>query len=131
MFNHDKREAGVAELRSQVDRMAGLTPTTLAAEVMSSVFGTSGPGADGSALTVTTAANQFISEDSSWSNDDATRELLVRIVGEGLQVLEHACLVKQQIVLVGNQHWALGWNVTRSGESALAQGTVTQALGAG
>jgi hypothetical protein len=103
MFNRDKREAGVAELKSQVDRMASLTPAALAAEVMSSVFGASGPGADGSALTVTTVANQFISEGSSWINDDATREQRAR---------------------------ALGWSVTRPGEAALSQGTVSQALSA-
>ena len=97
---------------------------------MSSVFGPGHPGADGSPLTAITAADEFISEESTWSNEDLTREQLVRIIGEGLQVLEHACLIQQHVVLVGHEHWALGWSITRSGETALAQGTVAQALGA-
>jgi hypothetical protein len=43
-------------------------------------------------------------------------------------VLEHTCLVNQKVVLVGNEHWALGWTITRYGEAALAQGTVAQTL---
>jgi hypothetical protein len=126
--NRDKHEAGVAELQAQVSRLASLSPPGLADEVMSNVFGASAPGSNGSPLTITTAANEFITDSAAWCNDDATREQLVEIVGEGLQVLEHACLVNQQVVLVGNQHWALGWKLTRSGAAALAQGTVAHAL---
>lgn len=127
--NKEKREEGVALLRAEVDRLAALSLPDLATEVMTRVFGTGGPGADGSALTVVSAANVFISEESAWSNDDLTREQLVRVVGEGLQMLEHAGLVGQQIVLVGNEHWALGSKLTRWGESALAQGGVARAVG--
>jgi hypothetical protein len=127
--NRDKHAAGVAELQAQVTRLAALPLAGLGSEVMSSVFGASAPGADGSALTITTAANEFITDSAAWCNDDATREQLVEVVGEGLQVLEHACLVGQQVVLVGNEHWALGWKLTRTGAAALAQGTVAQALG--
>jgi hypothetical protein len=127
--NAEKRQAGVAALQTEVDRLSALSLTDLASEVMTRVFGSGGPGADGSALTIVVAANQFISEESSWSNEDATREQLVRVVGEGLQVLEHACLVGQQIVLIGNEHWGLGWSITRYGKSALASGGVAHALG--
>ncbi|HEY2296725.1 MAG TPA: hypothetical protein VGH43_03265 [Jatrophihabitans sp.] len=127
--NKAKREEGVGLLRAEVDRLAALSLPDLATEVMTKVFGTGGPGADGSALTVVSAANVFISEESAWSNDDLTREQLVRVVGEGVQMLEHAGLVGQQIVLVGNEHWALGSKLTRSGESALAQGGVANAVG--
>jgi hypothetical protein len=129
VFNREKREAGGAALRAEVDRLAALAPPNLAGEVMSSVFGEGHPGADGSPLTVITAADEFISEESAWSDEDLTREQLVRIVGEGLQLLEHAFLIHQQVVLVDHEHWALGWSITRYGETALAQGTVAQALG--
>ena len=127
--NKEKREAGVALLRAEVDRLSALALRDLATEVMTRVFASGGPGADGSALTVVTAADVFITDDSAWSNDDLTREELVRVVGEGLQMLEHAGLLGQQIVLVGNEHWALGWSLTRSGESALAQDGVARAVG--
>ena len=58
------------------------------------------------------------------------RDQLTALMGEGLQVLEHACLIRAQLVLSGTEHWALGWTVTRLGQSAAAQGTVAQALGA-
>jgi hypothetical protein len=127
--NREKREAGVALLRAEVDRLSALALPDLATEVMTRVFASGGPGADGSALTVVTAADLFITDDSAWSNDDLTREQLVRVVGEGLQMLEHAGLLGQQIVLVGNEHRALGWSLTRSGESALAQDGVARAVG--
>ena len=92
------------------------------------MFASGGPGADGSALTVVTAANLFITDDSAWSNDDLTREELVRVVGEGLQMLEHAGLLGQQIVLVGNEY-RTSVSLTRSGESALAQDGVARAVG--
>jgi hypothetical protein len=124
----DKRQAGIDALRTEVNRLAALTLDALGAEVLTRVYGPGGPGAGGAALTIGTAADVFITEISSWSNEDQTREQLVAIVGEGLQRAEHAGLLRDQIVLVGNEHWALGWSVTRAGGAALAQATVLAAI---
>lgn len=130
MFNREKREAGVAALQAEVDRLAALPLEGLGTEVMSHVFGDGHPGADGSPLVLVTAADEFISEESSWSDDDTAREQLVGIVAEGLQVLEHACLVRQRVVYVSAEHYALAWSMTRFGQAALTRGTVAEALGA-
>jgi hypothetical protein len=128
--NEAKRQAGNAAMRGESERLSALSLADLAAEVMARVFGPGGTGADGSAIAVGTAANAFISEEASWCNEDAPRALVVRVVGEGLQMLEHACLISTQLMLIGNEHWAIGWSATRAGESALADSAVAEALAA-
>src|SRR3954454_5389373 len=128
MFNQDKREAGAAALRTEVDRLGGLPLAGLAAEIMARAYGPGRPGADGSPLTGVLVANEFISDEAAWSDEDLAREQLVGIVAEGIQVLEHACLVRQRAVMVGTEHVDLGWTMTRYGETSLAGGTVAQAL---
>jgi len=127
--NDDKREAGIAALRAEVGRLASLSLVALAAEILGAVFGPPGPGSNFSFMTDVTTANVFISDVSAWSNEDTTRHQLVALVGEGLQVLEHACLIRAQIIRVDDVNVALGWMLTRSGAAALAQGRVVQAIG--
>jgi hypothetical protein len=129
VFNRDKRETGEQLLRAEVDRLAALSLPALGTEVMTKVFGPGGPGADGTKQTVVGASNEFISDEAAWSDDDATREELVRIVGEGLQVLEHASLVISSVVFIGTQHFGTGWTTTRLGDAQLASGDVAATLG--
>jgi hypothetical protein len=131
MFNREKREEGSAALRTEVERLGALSLPALGAEVMTRVFGPGGDGADPSVtLNIVTAANAFITDESAWSNEDDVRNELVRVVGEGLQACEHASLIRSEVMLVGTEHWALGWTVTRTGQQALTANTVAQALGA-
>src|SRR4051794_38323338 len=91
MFNREKREEGSAELRTEVERLGALSLPQLGSEVLTRVFGGTGPGANPTVtLNVVTAANEFITDGAAWSNEDDVRDQLVKVLGEGLQVCEHA-----------------------------------------
>ncbi|MCU1386928.1 MAG: hypothetical protein JWL72_266 [Ilumatobacteraceae bacterium] len=126
--NADKREAGVTELRDQTNRLASLPLAALGAEIMTTVFGPQGPGGNGSFMTDVTTANAFISDTAAWSDEDAVRQQLIAVISEGLQVLEHACLIRAQVIRITDVSIGLGWMLTRSGAAALAQGRVVEAI---
>jgi hypothetical protein len=128
-------------MQAEYERLYPLPLPDLAAEVMARAFGPGGPGYDDDAITVAHASLQAgptalkISElfvpdfDFGWDQpaqeDRILRERLVKLVAEGLQVLEHASLVRCQI------HHEMGtfdWAATRYGRAVLDQGQVQAVL---
>lgn len=126
LFHTEEKDANAAAFHREVDRVEALPLAQLASEVMTKAF----TGTDGF-ITVAQAAGAFIPEDHSKGIDDADRRRLYEIVVEGVQVLEHACLVR--MVFHGNDqssanyHWDV--TATRLGRAALAQNDVGRYLG--
>lgn len=143
MFNRkdeDKQELADQwrqTMRAEYDRLAGLSLTDLASEVMVKGFGPGGPGADDGAITLGQAnigagpnavdiSAEFVPERSGFPSDEdmQLRARLATLIAEGLQELEHASLVRCQM------HTASGyfdWAATRRGRAALERNEV-QAL---
>ncbi|HEY2054739.1 MAG TPA: hypothetical protein VGH14_12470 [Solirubrobacterales bacterium] len=121
-------------LRAEGDRLEALSTSQLAAEVMAKAFGPDGPRApdratvDGATIgagpTVSAIVSRFVGSDK-W--DQAKREdsweRLKRLIAEGLQILEHAALVRAQV-----HSGILNYALTRSGQAALEQGAVERIL---
>lgn len=124
-------------MQAEYERLYAMPLPDLAAEVMARAFGPGGPGHNDAAITVAHDSNYTgptvlaISElfvpDFNWGweeqgpDDRNLREQIVKLVAEGLQVLEHASLVRCQI------HHAMGtfdWAATRYGRAVLEQGQV-------
>jgi hypothetical protein len=128
-------------MQAVYERLSVMPLPDLAAEVMAVAFGPGGPGYNDQAITVahdnayTGPTERQISElfapDFNWGweeqgpDDRNFREQIVKLVAEGLQVLEHASLVRCQI------HHNMGtfdWAATRYGRAMLDQGQVQAVL---
>jgi hypothetical protein len=129
LFGGGKRQAESDALRAEVERLSALSLQQLASEVMTKGFGTGGPAADGPAhlqnvagafSPVTSALAARYSEDS---------QLLASVVAEGVQVLEHASLVRW--IFSGGDTSEMFWTKTRYGQDALDQNAVERVLGGG
>ena len=124
------REAAGAAFRAEVERLEALPMASLAAEVMAQGFGPDGylPGfvkREPYAVQVAHVRNiaaMFVPEGA---RNAALYKRLARLVGEGLQVLEHESLVWARSVAEGS---GIGYAPTRRGQAALDAGTVEQAL---
>jgi hypothetical protein len=122
----EDKQANEAAFHREVDRVNALPLAQLAAEVMRKAF----TGADGF-ITLGQAAGAFIPDGHEKGIDDADVQRIYEIVAEGIQVLEHACLVR--MVFHGNDrstanyHWDV--TATRLGKNALAQNDVERYLG--
>jgi hypothetical protein len=89
---------------------------------MTKGFGPGGPGAEGPTRP-SDVAGAFIPAQSSHGLDDGALVLLADVVVEGIQVLEHACLVR--LVVSGSGSIYNTYVVTtRLGRSALGQNDV-------
>ena len=142
LFGHheddDEQAQNLAALQAEVQRLDSLSLEQLASEVMHKGFGPGGPGADEQNAVSTSGANinagPEISEialalapgGTTRGADDALRLRLYRLVAEGLQVLEHASLVRAQMHTEMN---GLDYALTRRGRDALARGEVERILG--
>lgn len=126
----DKHEADDDALRAEVERLGALPLKELAAEVMTKGFGPGGPAAGGAFARPSTVAGAFIQAESSRGLDQELLNTLLQVSDEGLQVLEHACLVRFQFGLDAgtNDNYNLNCGVTRLGAAALEQNTVAQIL---
>ena len=116
----------VSPLQPELDRLGQLSLTDLAAEIMSKGYGPGGPGADGE-TGFQRIAQAFVP--GFERADQQSIAALIRVIGEGVQVLEHASLVRFSF-------WAgTGggpvYAVTRFGQHALAQNTVSRILTGG
>lgn len=114
-----KRDA--AEARS--NRLAGLSPTQLAAEVMPA-FGAHG-------INAKSGRQQGPMEVVSWLMPDAPVKFRQPILGpviEALGMLEHANLLRRSSF--GSNGTGSTYRATREGETALTDDTVAQQLGA-
>jgi hypothetical protein len=127
-------------LQAEVDRLESLPLTQLAAEVMTKGFGPAGPGADeddavtiggpnvNAGPTVSAIALEFAPGGDTRGADEHLRLRLHRVMAEGLQVLEHACLVRAQMHTSMN---SFDYALTRLGRAALERGAVERILGGG
>jgi hypothetical protein len=120
-------------LRAEVDRMSALTLPQLAGEVMTKGFGPGGPGADGAWALPNDVAGAFIPADSSRGLDQSLLDAVYQVAVEGIQVLEHACLVRLQFSGAGghNASYQVTYTATRMGRAALEQGTVDRIVAGG
>lgn len=125
-------------MRQELDRLADLAITDLAAEVMVKGFGPGGPAADDDAISLGQAnvgagpnavdiSAEFVPDGAFIPTDDdmQLRVRIAKLVAEGLQELEHASLVRCQM------HTSSGyfdWAATRRGRAALERNEVETLL---
>ena len=109
-------------LEDEAERLAALGLAELAAEILPHVpnvklgsYGSQGPGATEVAETMAPG---------KLKGPAALR--MVQVVAEGLQVLEHAGLVR--LAIRGDESTALEFPMTRAGQAALADGSVLEQL---
>ena len=132
----------LAEMIAEVERVNALPLPQLAAEVMIRGFGPGGPGALGTpgtleVLTVTkdplatryTIAAEFTPAyraPAVRNRRPALKLHLENMIGEGLQLLEHACLIQAE-----SYDHSLCYLATRFGRAALERDAVTRILHGG
>jgi hypothetical protein len=128
-------------MQAELARLNALPVEELAIEVMIRGFGPGGPGADDAAISLGQAnvgagptagdiSLRFVPDRGftfpvPTPDDVQLRDLLTRLVAEGLQELEHASLVRCQV------HTAMGtfdWAATRRGGAALDRGAVEHVM---
>lgn len=123
-----KKAAENAALHEVRDRLAALPLVDLADEVLRTTFAGSGPGAADGLVAREQILQPFDPTESIFGIDDRAKAELEQIVLEGVQILEHACLVRWDVT--GNDHVSRTLYLTRVGRQALADGTVRTLLGA-
>jgi hypothetical protein len=134
-------QADVAAFRAEIARVSSLPLAQLAAEVMARGFGPDGPGGPGKPGTVEAPAvlpvpratadriaAEFTPAYRSRSVPVQLKVSLGYLIAEGLQVLEHACLVRVQW---HHDIGGLDYAATRLGRAALAQSGVERVLAGG
>jgi hypothetical protein len=109
-------------VRSETDRLSALPLGQLAAEVIARGFDLEDKGDHGRTSVHEMALRMvpdylFQSQDQIWE--------LQELIGEGVQLLEHARLV--QCTVVGTDR-RIQWVLTRRGRQAVADGTVLDTL---
>ena len=127
------KKADNAGLVVEVQRLGSLPLPAVAEEAMTRGFGADGPAADGRYATMTAIQTAFAARFAGRDIDEAAYEQLCEIVAEGVQVLEHACLVRQSLSGTGGDqgvHYELVWSATRRGRTALDRGWVERELAA-
>jgi hypothetical protein len=124
-------------LEAEIQRLEGLTMAALAAEVMAKAFGpgadyedpeekvtVGGPNADAGA-TVEGITPDMAPGRTTKGADEKTCLRLQRLVAEGVQVLEHAGLIRPQMHTAMNE---LDYTLTRFGRKVLAAGKVEEVV---
>jgi hypothetical protein len=128
-WNREKREekrAREGQAQEEIDRLKGLAPEQLAAEILPVM------ASDGLKLKVSGARVQEISKgmlDGFGSSMRVNPGVLLIPIREGLQRLEHADLVMQ--MASSNVDASSRWRITKAGEEALAAGDAAAKLAAG
>lgn len=112
LFGGGDKAAENEAIRAERDRLAALPLVDLAEEVLRRLYTGDGPGADGGRVALR----------------DLPRGEVGDIVLEGVQVAEHACLVRWQFE--GGDRSTTVLVITRVGRQALADGAVRRLLGA-
>jgi hypothetical protein len=130
--NKEEIEQQNAELRAEVQRLSALSLQDLAVEVMTKGFGPGGPGADGADVMASRIAGEFAPAVGHGIDQGELQDLFV-LSPEGLQVLEHACLVRSHLGIDAgtNSNYNIFWTATRLGQAALAQNGVQRVLAGG
>jgi hypothetical protein len=128
LFGGGKRQAESEALHAEVERLGALSLKQLAVEVMQKGFGPGGPAADGP-VHLQNIAGAFSPVAGVLGARDDDSRLLASIVAEGVQVLEHACLVRW--IFSGGDTAEMYWCTTRCGQEVLEQNAVERVLGGG
>jgi hypothetical protein len=127
-WNREKRDEKRAReglAQEEIDRLKGLAPEQLAAEILPVL------GSDGLKSKVSGARVQEISKgmlDGFGSSMRVNPGVLLIPVREGLQRLEHANLVMQ--MASSNVDASTRWRITKAGEESLAAGDAAAKLAA-
>ena len=123
---NEETEAENAALREWVAQWSALPLADLAEQVMLAAFGPGGPGSEGP-TSVYEIGRAIDPSDSVFAGDDEARQDLAILIAEGMQVLEHACLIRW--TFSGGDHASMVWRATRLGKAAVAEGSVGRWLG--
>jgi hypothetical protein len=128
-WNREKREekrAREGQAQEEIDRLKGLAPEQLAAEILPVM------ASDGLKSKVSGARVQEISKgmlDGFGSSMRVNPGVLLIPIREGLQRLEHADLVME--MASSNVDASSRWRITKTGEEALVAGDAAAKLAAG
>jgi hypothetical protein len=121
-----------AKLHAELQRISALPLPQLASEVMRKGFGPDALGADGAAVKIQDLAGVFNPAQGSFGIDDDALRDMYNVVSEGVQVLEHACLLRLVMSTEPRgsvlYQWALA---TRLGQDTLQLGSVERVLASG
>jgi hypothetical protein len=123
----EQRDARKAALEAEADRASSLPLAQLAAEVMTRAFRVAEELGfeDGRYPGFGTLVGRFAPGTSH--HDEKLFQRFSELVGEGLQVLEHASLVRGPVPTSGGD----GYAVTRLGRAALERGAVDRIIAGG
>lgn len=124
----EQRDARKAALEAEADRASSLSLPQLAAEVMTKSFRVTEEELrfeDGRYPGFGTLVSRF-APDTSHHNEKLYQRF-AELVGEGLQVLEHASLVRGPVPVSGGDGYAL----TRLGRAAMERGAVDRVIAGG
>ena len=123
----EERDARKAALEAEADRASALPLAQLAAEVMTKVFRVTEElrFEDGRYPGFGTLVARFAPGTSH--HDEKLFQRFAELVGEGIQVLEHASLVRGPVATSGGD----GYAVTRLGRAALERGAVERIIAGG
>jgi hypothetical protein len=123
----EQRDARNAALVAEADRASSLPLPQLAAEVMTRAFRVTETGIyeNGRYPGFGALVNRFAPDTSH--HDERLYQRFAELVGEGLQVLEHASLVRGPVATMGGD----GYAITRLGRAALEQGAVDRIIAGG
>jgi hypothetical protein len=137
----DDDQDGIAAMNAEIERVGSLPLPQLAAEVMARGFGPDGPGGPGEPgtieaptmlpvprTTVSAIAYLFIPPHRPRSIGMDLQVRLNQVIAEGVQLLEHACLVRAESHANAG---GLAYVATRLGRSALQRDQVESIVGAG
>ena len=124
----EERDAGKAALEAEADRASSLSLPQLAAEVLTKSFKlTEDPlYLDGRYPPFGKLVDRFAPDTSH--RDVKLLSRFYELVGEGLQVLEHASLVRGPVQSTGGPD---GYAITRLGRAALERGAVDRIIAGG
>lgn len=137
----DAGNEDTASMLAEIDRVSSLSLHQLAAEVMTKGFGPGGPGGPGQPGTLESPAARPVARATAsritaeftpaYRSSHVSPELqlhLLDLVAEGIQLLEHSCLIRHE---VHANTTALAYVATRLGRAALERGEVELILSGG
>jgi hypothetical protein len=119
------------KLQAELARISALPLGALANEVMIKAFADGGLAPDGGAAKLSDVAGVFNPATHSFGIDDQALRDVFTVVAEGVQVLEHACLVRLVDSTDGGSTYYTFVLPTRLGRAAVEQGAVERILAGG
>ncbi len=134
----DDGQDEVALMEAEIERVSSLSLPHLASEVMIRGFGPGGPGQPGTPEAPTiqgvprtsafTIARAFTPAHQAKGVASGQRLRLEMMIAEGLQILEHACLIRPETHANSS---TLSYVATRLGRAAVERGEVDHLLSDG